>query len=379
MYLRAMGLSVVVFLLAVVSGCGASSGELSPGELLYKCNRDQSWACHNLGWSYQQGDGVAKDQEKANEYFLKACELGERTSCRNMGNSYVRGRGVDRDREKAAEFYRKACLGGDATSCRQLSIAYRLGKGLNENPTAAELYGEKACAGGMQQSCWDLYVFHCDGSQACAKRSPDLESTQAACAGGEENACSVLALMELRGDGVERDIAHGRASLSALCDDRDEFACTLLKREKKKLEESESKEALCGYGFYEHCYWLLTQEERALSKDDPWVQKLEAGCTSGEGEACYRLGILYQDQLFGGEPQEAIEYYRKACDLGVCSKVLWLVKAIEGGEVASCDIGEKLCEKKPEAFCYEKARCLFRGVRGEKNPEAAIEYSRKFL
>ena len=54
-----------VLLLIVVSGC-AGSGEYSPGELLYKCNRDQAWACNELGVDYTKGDGVAKNLEKAN-------------------------------------------------------------------------------------------------------------------------------------------------------------------------------------------------------------------------------------------------------------------------------------------------------------------------
>ncbi|BCD46160.1 SEL1-like repeat protein [Helicobacter suis] len=38
-------------------------------------------ACYDLGVMYEKGEGVAKDLQKSEEYFKKACELGYKNAC----------------------------------------------------------------------------------------------------------------------------------------------------------------------------------------------------------------------------------------------------------------------------------------------------------
>jgi len=73
--------------------------------------------CTNLGITYQNGEGVAKDFGKAAQLFQKACDNREMFGCNNLGNIYYNGYGVAKDIYKAMELYQKACDGGVKVGC----------------------------------------------------------------------------------------------------------------------------------------------------------------------------------------------------------------------------------------------------------------------
>ncbi|MFZ9660186.1 MAG: tetratricopeptide repeat protein [Arcobacteraceae bacterium] len=50
-----------------------------------------------------------KDFDKAAEIFTKECEKGEGMICFALGFAYENGKGVKQDNEKAKDFYSKAC------------------------------------------------------------------------------------------------------------------------------------------------------------------------------------------------------------------------------------------------------------------------------
>jgi len=45
------------------------------------CERNVAEACYELGSIYQGNDGIPADDEKADKYLTKACELGHDKSC----------------------------------------------------------------------------------------------------------------------------------------------------------------------------------------------------------------------------------------------------------------------------------------------------------
>ena len=57
---------------------------------------------------------------KAAELFTAAAELGSVDALYRLGVSYQRGDGVEQDKEKAAEFYKKAAMQGYADSRHNL-------------------------------------------------------------------------------------------------------------------------------------------------------------------------------------------------------------------------------------------------------------------
>jgi TPR repeat protein len=58
-------------------------------------------AQHNLGNSYDQGKGVAKDQMEAMKWYRKAAEQNLALAQLNLGICYVSGEGVAEDKEEA--------------------------------------------------------------------------------------------------------------------------------------------------------------------------------------------------------------------------------------------------------------------------------------
>ena len=51
----------------------------------------------NLALSYFNGEGVAKNEEKAVELFKKAAELGENLAKSNLASLYMSGLGVEKN------------------------------------------------------------------------------------------------------------------------------------------------------------------------------------------------------------------------------------------------------------------------------------------
>ena len=52
---------------------------------------------NNLGWMYQEGRGVPKDDQLAVEWYRKAAEQGDANGQSNLGLMYQKGRGVPKN------------------------------------------------------------------------------------------------------------------------------------------------------------------------------------------------------------------------------------------------------------------------------------------
>ena len=67
----------------------------------------------NLGWCYESGTEVEKDEQKAVEWYQKAAEQGYANAQCNLGVCYEHGTGVEKDEQKAVEWYQKAAEQGN--------------------------------------------------------------------------------------------------------------------------------------------------------------------------------------------------------------------------------------------------------------------------
>jgi TPR repeat protein len=74
---------------------------------------------------FNDGDGVAKDRERAlrlsrTDALLRArrsCEGGKAAACYVLANYYEDGEGVEKDRARAARYFKRACELGDTQGC----------------------------------------------------------------------------------------------------------------------------------------------------------------------------------------------------------------------------------------------------------------------
>ncbi len=70
---------------------------------------------------YHEGEGVAKDLNRAADLFKRACDAGGSVGCLDLGTMYSRGEGVPMDRNRAADLFEKACNAGLNRGCENLA------------------------------------------------------------------------------------------------------------------------------------------------------------------------------------------------------------------------------------------------------------------
>ena len=79
-------------------------------------------ALHNLGYLYEAGQGVPRDQKEAVRCWTKAAELGDLDAQYNLGVMYAKGRGIEKNEAKAVELLSLAADKGDANAQLNLGI-----------------------------------------------------------------------------------------------------------------------------------------------------------------------------------------------------------------------------------------------------------------
>ena len=71
-----------------------------------------SEAYYQIGWLYENGNGVSHDINKAIEYFMKAANKNYSPASYHLGYLYEYGKGVDQDYSIAIKHYQKAAEQG---------------------------------------------------------------------------------------------------------------------------------------------------------------------------------------------------------------------------------------------------------------------------
>lgn len=97
-------------------------------------------ACTNLGFMFNNGQGVKKSHLLAAELYERGCNDGNALGCTNLGIMYWKDE-LRGDHKRAAELFDRACRGGDSAGCRGLGFLYEHGDVVAADKTrAAELY-----------------------------------------------------------------------------------------------------------------------------------------------------------------------------------------------------------------------------------------------
>ena len=83
----------------------------------------------------------------------KACDGGVAESCTRLGYLFEEGLGVAKDDSRAAVYFRKGCNANDALSCLSLAILFKDGRGVKQDKARAMSLADKACNAGLSVAC----------------------------------------------------------------------------------------------------------------------------------------------------------------------------------------------------------------------------------
>ena len=300
----------------------------------------------NLGWDYQNGQGVPKDLRKAAELYQKAADKGNAFAQNQLGTLYQSGEGVPKDLRKAAELYQKAADQGGAMAQNNLGTLYQSGQGVPKDlGKATELYQKAADQGNAfaQNSLGVLYQSG-EGVPKDLRKAAELYQKAA----DQENAIAQanLGWLYQSGRGVPKDLRKAADLYQKAADQGNAFAQNALgwlyengrgvPTDSVKAAELYQKAADQGYAVAQSNLAWLHQNGLGVPKDLAKAAELlrkaaevyQKAADQGDATAQTTLGWLYENGR--GVPKDlakAAELYQKAAEQGNAfaqSNLAWL-------------------------------------------------------
>ena len=116
-----------------------------------------------LGLSYTNGEGVAKDQVEAVKWFRKAAEQNLARAQKNLGICYDKGEGVAKDQVEAVKWFRKAAEQNYADAQNDLGASFYNGEGVAKDQVEAVKWFRKAAEQNFAPAQYNLNVCYYNG------------------------------------------------------------------------------------------------------------------------------------------------------------------------------------------------------------------------
>jgi hypothetical protein len=110
----------------------------------------------NLGWMYDNGQGVVQDYKEAIKWYRLAAEQGHANAQYNLGCLYDEGEGVVQDYKEAVKWYRLAAEQGVAQAQNNLGVMYANGRGVAQDYKKAVKWYRLAAEQGLADAQTNL-------------------------------------------------------------------------------------------------------------------------------------------------------------------------------------------------------------------------------
>jgi TPR repeat protein len=324
-----------------------------------------------LGRCYAEGKGVEKSMNDALSLWNKAASFGHSKSQVALAKTYEEGTGVPQSQEKALEYWKRAANQENPDAMCAVAKAYFSGKLviLPQHKNAIMLLESAAAKGHAESLYWLGRAFYFG---FVVKQDYDLAQMRLkqAAALGFPAALYLLGCASSEGNGViqsnEYAIEFWRKA-AAKNDTLAQYQLGLCYRDGthgvKKSDkeaffffssaaEANHPDALCALGIaYHRGNGVSRSEEKAVSC-------FLLSAQQGNAEAFYLLGYAYSRGMGGLQKSIAcaIDYWKRASDLGVAWALLELARLYESGE--------GVVKSKEIAFSYYK-----RAADQAQNPE----------
>lgn len=143
--------TAVLALLLFVGVTGRAESEAIK-ELQHKAEKGDAKAQNNLGYAYDNGEGVPKDRAEGVKWFRRSAEQGNAFAQHNLGVAYFNGYGVQKDSVESMKWWRKAAEQGFAEAQVSLGSAYYSGEGVPKDSVEAYAWWNIAAAKGHENA-----------------------------------------------------------------------------------------------------------------------------------------------------------------------------------------------------------------------------------
>ncbi len=117
----------------------------------------------DLGWMYENGEGVAKDLAQAVRWYRKAADQGMDRAQYNLGVMYLAGEGLSKDPAEALSWFRKAAEQGHADAQINMGAMYYSGIGVAKDDAQAAEWYRKAAEQGYGGAAYALGWMYVNG------------------------------------------------------------------------------------------------------------------------------------------------------------------------------------------------------------------------
>lgn len=388
------------------------------------CTARHGGSCTLLGFLYSRGrNGVARDDTKSMEYFVKACtlddvegcyhignvayqiaeypasrvayqracELGSGLACARGGELFERGVGGDKDAATSTRMYQRAhallapSCPGDAGGCYVLGWLYDEGRGVAKDPKRAIDAYRNGCTSGSGDACTQL-AERLDGNKDVDGANDALEKACNRYDNGD--ACRRLA-ERLATANKDRDRAFALAQRACTLDPAHCGTLGELHRvgygvTANATEATRLYKVACEAGGY----WCEQFGQRAhdgvgmAADDTAALAAVERGCKGGDAKSC-QVGA---NILIGTKTDDARAFTlaTMGCDYKrgfTCYLAGWMAAAGRSGGPASPEraftLYDKGCGYDSPAACNAQADAYRGGFGITKDPAAAIAKAEK--
>lgn len=194
------------------------------------CAEGMPLACATLGGIYFKGLNVAKDPEKSDSYYEKACFAGGLQYCEAQAMDYLDGEKRKVSPEKAMPLLEKGCQLGDGGLCAIAANIYGNGDGVRQDKQKAANLREKGCSQGEAKQCFFLGYAYQNGEGVPRDLAKGARLYDKSCSLNDPDGCYMLSAAFANGRGVENDDQKAFALLNKACKLGSAQACNTLKQ-----------------------------------------------------------------------------------------------------------------------------------------------------
>jgi TPR repeat protein len=289
------------------------------------CDHKNGGACLIAGKLTAAGRGLAKSDEKAYALFERGCDLNWPSACEAAGTALRAGTGVAKDEAKAYERFDQGCKGNEkkmsSVACKSKGeMAYR-GEGTTKDVAVTFAAFSRACEYAEPKTC--EYLASMMG-EAKARREDLLKTFDTSCKSeGFDPACVAWGNY-LTASQSTADHRKAYELFAASCAKKSDDGCLrqadLLADGFGITKDVEKARGLyrtrCDANRVGACFGLARLEEKGGNPQDA-MQLYTRACDGGYPDACNVVGYkFYTATHVRWDVTQAAKYFMKACELG---------------------------------------------------------------